>query len=150
MIDHALKLAELGLRVFPLRPNSKKPPLIGDFPDRATTDAALLRKWWRKWPNANIGVATGVPLHGGYLVVLDVDVRPGKDGKLSLDLLYETMPSTLEVRTPNGGWHHYLIAPHVIPNDASRIAPGLDIRGCHGYVVGPGSAIDGKRYEIVE
>jgi hypothetical protein len=45
------------------------------------------------------------------------------------------------VLTPSGGRHLWLSGPPdvVIPNSAGRLAPGIDIRGAGGYLVGPGS-----------
>jgi len=45
----------------------KHPRTRRGFKD-ATTDAATIRAWWRKWRSANIGIRTG-----GDIVVLDVD-----------------------------------------------------------------------------
>jgi putative DNA primase/helicase len=47
----------------------KHPRLKGGF-KVATTDAAQIEAWWRKWPDANIGIATGA-ISG--VVVVDVD-----------------------------------------------------------------------------
>ena len=46
--------------------------------------------------------------------------------------------------TPSGGRHLWLTGPPdvVVPNSASRLAPGIDIRGAGGYLVGPGSRTD--------
>ena len=41
----------------------------------STTDVSIIRQWWAKWPDANIGLATG-KVSGR--VVLDVDVKKGK------------------------------------------------------------------------
>ena len=48
---------------------------------------------------------------------------------------------TVTVITPSGGRHIWLTGPPdvSVPNSASRLAPGIDIRGAGGYLVGPGS-----------
>ena len=57
---------------------------------------------------------------------------------------------TVTVRSPHG-YHLYFKAPnHRVPNSASRIAKGVDIRGDGGYVVGPGSATPDGEYQFVE
>lgn len=45
------------------------------------------------------------------------------------------------VLTPSGGRHIWLTGPPnvVVPNSAGRLAPGIDVRGAGGYLVGPGS-----------
>src|SRR5207247_1037904 len=45
----------------------------------ATTDPAVIIRWWGRWPNANVGVATGA---ASGVIVLDVDPRHGGDDSL--------------------------------------------------------------------
>jgi hypothetical protein len=47
----------------------------------ASTDPETLAAWWRRWPWANIGIATGAP---SGIIVVDVD-RPA--GEISLQIL---------------------------------------------------------------
>jgi hypothetical protein len=62
------------------------------------------------------------------------------------------VPRTFTVSTPSGGAHLYFRAPAGVRlrNTVARLAPMIDTRAAGGYVVGPGSQIDGKRYEIVD
>lgn len=60
------------------------------------TDLATIKTWWGRWPNANVGVATG------DLMVLDVDAE-GMDGWR--DLLAEHgqgVGETATAETPEG------------------------------------------------
>src|SRR4051812_18615781 len=59
MLSAALWYAQQGLWVFPLQAGSKV-PLVGShgFED-ATTDAALIDWWLHKYPESNVGIATG-------------------------------------------------------------------------------------------
>jgi len=93
----------------------------------ATTRPNVLRAWWARWPEANIGIATG-----GRVVVLDVDGDAGRAA-----VARRPMPATPVVETGRG-WHHYYATSHELP---SRIAllPGVDVRGRGGYVVAPPS-----------
>lgn len=149
-LDAALNLARRGFRVFPLEPNSKTPAIMG-WPKKATTDEAAIRRWWTDpvlgWPQAyGVGVATGQGL-----VVVDLDVK--HDGELALQLLEganEDLPATLRVRTPSGGLHLYFRSDAGLRNSASRIAPGIDIRGDGGFVVGPGTEINKKPYQEIQ
>jgi len=150
LLDAALSYARAGYRVFPLEPDGKR-PTIKAWPERATTNDAQIREWWRERPNANIGVATG-----GELLVIDVDTKNGKQGLRSLELL-ETLfdvPQGLRVRTPSGGWHIYLRVPAetdlTIGAESIDGFPGLDHRCNGGYVVGAGSVIGTDRYESVD
>ena len=102
-----------------------------------------------KGPGGDYGVPTGS--RNGFFVV-DLDVKPAKgiDGLEALAALGE-LPDTLTVATPSGGWHLYFKMPRAQPvggqtsaaqtihNSVSKLAPGVDIRGEGGFVVGPGS-----------
>ena len=57
-----------------------KHPRIKDWPNTATRDPDLIRRWWTQWPEANIGILTGVK---SGLVVIDIDPRNG--GHLTVD-----------------------------------------------------------------
>jgi hypothetical protein len=61
------------------------------------------------------------------------------------------IPDTLTVATPSGGTHLYFRAPAAprLRNTVARLGPLIDTRAAGGYVVGPGSVIHGRRYEIV-
>jgi len=112
----------------------------------ATTDAAVIERWWRRWPDANVGVVTGRP---SGLVVVDVD--PGHGGIETMRQLvaeYGPLPSGPRVRTGSGGWHVLFAWPgHEVRNSAGRVGPGVDIRGDGGYVIAPPSVHSaGERY----
>lgn len=61
-----------------------------------------------------------------------------------------TIPETVVVITPSGGRHIWLTGPpdRVVPNSASRLAPGIDVRGAGGYLVGPGSLTSNGVYRL--
>lgn len=149
-LDHALYMASLGLKVFPLPADDKRPPLIDSWNAKATADPDGARKFWTDpvmgWEQShNIGV-TGV-------TVIDVDNKNGLDGSASLAVLqdlYGDLPMTLTVKTTTGGFHLYFQPDPLIGNSASSIASGIDVRGAKtGYVAGPGSTIGDKTYEFV-
>jgi hypothetical protein len=100
--------------------------------------------WW-SGDRARYGVGILTGSASGNIFVLDVDVGPGKDGDDSLRALQMThgdLPETAEVRTGGGGLHLYFRAPPgvaVVRNSASKLGPGLDIRGEGGFVVAPPS-----------
>ncbi|KIF75424.1 DNA primase [Streptomyces sp. 150FB] len=62
-----------------------------------------------------------------------------------------TLPETVTVLTPSGGRHIWLKGPPnvVVPNSAGRLAPGIDVRGSGGYLVGPGSVTARGAYRLV-
>lgn len=136
----------MGFKVFPLRENDKRPLFKGSAQTQGTTDLNQVRDIWTQHPNANIGIATG-----NGLTVIDVDTiaSHGVDGENSM-LEYHVdngfINETLEVTTPTGGKHYYYLTDNEYSNKAS-ILPGVDVRGLGGYVVGPGSTINGTLYE---
>jgi DNA-binding MarR family transcriptional regulator len=168
MVDLALAYAEFGWKVFPLRPGSKKPRfrkghLWGDGAKSATTDPQVIRAMWRQGgANCNIGVATG-PVSN--LFVIDVDSwehRTDVDGYwCEPDLLHvlglRWWPPTMRIATPHGR-HVYFRYPSDLSESecsslrsrAKLLFPGVDHRGAGGYVVGPGSIVDGIPYQFVD
>jgi hypothetical protein len=109
MPNSALAYAEhFGFAVFPCKPGGKTPLTSHGFKD-ATKDPAQIRDWCKRWPDANIGIATG-PISG--IVVLDIDPRHGGDDTLAaLELQYGALPAIPMVLTGGGGVHYYFKAP---------------------------------------
>ena len=153
-LEAALSYAAHGWCVLPLRPNAKMPD--GDLAPHgvkdATTDAAIIRDWWTRNPNANLGVATG---GAARLYVVDVDAPQGghtKDGAASLAAEGIELPATLTATTPNGGRHYYFTNDRTLTKDQVKSCAdvngllGVDVRASGGYIVAPPSEIDGKRY----
>lgn len=142
MLDHALAAARRGIRVFPCVPQTKR-PLIKDNLKRATTSEAIIRAWWSEWPGANPA--------GVFDLVIDVDVKDGKRGADSMAGLeaLDLLPATYTQRSPTGGFHLFYTAPGAdVPNSVSKIAPGIDVRGHHGFVLLAGAQRPDGAYEI--
>jgi hypothetical protein len=157
-VSAALALASRGFAVFPLRPGMKVPAVRRDWEGQATADPDRLRQIVR--PGANVGVACGP----SGLLVLDLDVAkepPGAEsdpdeprhGAEALRALAagRELPPTLTVATPTGGRHLYYTAPRGLKlrNTVGRLGPLIDTRAEGGYVVGPGSIVDGRSYRII-
>jgi hypothetical protein len=150
-LDAAHRYLDWGIPVFPLVENGKEPALPGDWRLHATTNRKKIERWWTEHPEWNIGV----DLHG--YVVLDVDVKT-KDGLQSLrdfaelhHLMGQELPRTLLVKTWSGGLHAYFRRPPDFPvkNGVDVLGKGLDIKTDNGYVVGAGSVIEGKPYQML-
>ena len=106
----------------------------------ATSDVEQIKKWWKKWPNANIGVW----LEGSNTIVLDIDKNEKKDGFQGLKdiMAFEgqaQLPSTLTCNTPSGGKHLYFKFCDGVPNKANSLGPGLDTWHSAHYVIVPPS-----------
>src|SRR5216683_2586735 len=90
----------LGWPVFPVV--GKRPLTPRGFYD-ATADARQIQRWWRQWPDANIGIPTG---EATGLVVVDVDPRHGGlDALEKMQCQFEPLPPTRITRTGGGGLH---------------------------------------------
>lgn len=145
MVDRALALAREGFKVFPVTARAKGPPLVKDWPHRATTDPEMIRQFWLATPEANIGI------HCEGLLVLDIDPKNGgEESYAKLDMVYG-FPATMSVRTPSGGRHLYFKLPEGhpgVPNSVGVLGPGLDIRSTGGYVLACGSVTGAGTYYI--
>lgn len=156
-IELALHMIDLGAAVFPLRPGAKTPLIPkreggGGFLD-AQRDADRARTFLSQAGRPNYGV---VFPEGSDVIVLDLDggdrdKRP--DWKADWQRLYERLGPpglTFIVRTASGGRHAYyrwrtdLYGP---------MPPGDEMLGWtvrkpwKGYLVGPGSVVNGETYE---
>lgn len=144
MIADALNYAAAGWPVFPLH---GKVPLTPNGFKNASTDERVVYDWWRRMPNANIGLAI---LPG--VLVLDIDPRHnGGENLFALERKHGSMPGTRVCITGrrDGGRHYYLNAPQGRLTDR-RLPEGIDIRaGGKHYVVAPPSIHPdtGKTYE---
>lgn len=163
LLEYALNYSKIGWHVFPVHSidngictcrdinctNPGKHPVSGlvrDGVKSASKNPELIKAWWEKIPNANIGVATGIK--SGFWV-LDID---GTDGETSLDKLVsenEKLPDTVESLTGGGGRHLLFSCDgNEIKNSANLIAKKIDIRGEGGYIiVEPSIHISGSVYQ---
>ena len=145
-LDSALALVEKGYYVFPVEVNGKFPTI--PWREGSTRDVETVKRWWRcpatGWEqDYNIGIDCG---KSGILVV-DVDCKNGKQGKENYEKLEKEHgfhPGCI-VRTPTGGLHLYY-AERGYRNTTEKIAGGIDTRAEGGFVLAPGSEIDGGYY----
>lgn len=163
LLSAALSAAQEGWPVFPLLPATKRPrPELTAWEEKATLDQGRIERWWTRHPDDNIAIATGP----ARLVVVDLD-HAGPDEQPPADWPGATSGAdvlaalahqhgqgvlvTWTVATPSGGRHLYYRAPDGPPlrNTAGRIGWKIDTRAVGGYVVGAGSIVDGRRYEVV-
>lgn len=118
--------------VFPCA--GKVPAILGGGGCKAaTTDLSQIDAWWRAYPGANIGIATGKP---SGVWALDVDGRPGATSLSELEAKHGALPATLRQITGGGG-EHYLFADHsgAPLRNRARLLPGLDVRADGGYII---------------
>lgn len=132
----ALRYARRGWRVFPLL--GKLPPFKA-WQNEATTDPRRIRRWWRRWPNANVAILCDSQ-HGP--IVLDIDGPSGAELVERLNL-----PPTREAQSSKKSKRHLYFDPATSGVHVPRIIKvkfddkryDLDILGDGGYVVAPPS-----------
>jgi hypothetical protein len=164
-LEAALDYAKRGWPVFPIYeisntghcacgdkdcPSPGKHPRTHDGFKSATTDIEQIRRWWKEWPKANIGIETG---HRSGLCVLDIDKKHGGLQSLTrLEELYEELPINTVASTGGGGLHFYFRYPNSISIKSRSTAlgeqfPGIDMRADTAYIIGPPSThISGKTH----
>jgi hypothetical protein len=142
MLAKALALAERGYHVFPLRPNGKTPLTTHGFKD-ASRDELAIRRWWNQRPTANIGIACGA----SGILVADLDVKHGGTGPEQWSALVKDADQEpgVQALTPTGGQHLIWRATGVRSSNG-QVAKHVDIKADGGYIVAPGSVIDGNEY----
>lgn len=173
--EAALRYADDGWKVFPLHgieagkctcgvkcSSPGKHPRVA-WSDAATDDPDVIRKWWDKWPNSNVGVATG---SRSGIYVIDVDNKESVDlgagtligaGDHSLRQKQQeigNLPDTRSSTTGSGGTH--LIFTYTTQNgeppeglmpNRGGLLYSVDTRGDGGYIVAPPSMHQsGNRY----
>eukprot|EP01047_Picozoa_sp_COSAG01_P031215 COSAG01_NODE_2206_length_8170_cov_70.537108_2_plen_945_part_00 len=105
---------------------------------------------FKKTPSFNYGIPTGIV---NNIFVLDLDFyKLDVDGLLANPFiqLYGEQPEfdTFTVASPSGGLHYYFTYDEDI-KQTSNAKLEIDTRCDGGYIVGPGSKIDGNEYKII-
>ena len=133
MIGAALAYARKGLQIFPCQPRAKRPATANGLKD-ATTDPDRIRAWWHHEPAFNVAVATGAV---SGIFVVDVDGMDAEAELRKLEAEHGTLPATIEAITARGRHVYFKMTAADVRNSASKVAPGIDIRGTGGYVLAP-------------
>ena len=148
-LDMVLALTAKGCAVFPLKANTKDGQHLASWAREATTDAATIRGWDRRWPGANWAIHLG----RSGLLVIDLDRHPNApDGVAAWARLCDEHPGldteTARAFTPSGGQHRYYRVPAGcdVSTMRSSLAPGIDVKKGVGYVLCPPSVVLGRPY----
>jgi hypothetical protein len=158
MLDAALDYAVRGWPVLPLHhpvgdacscgradcASPGKHPRTPNGLKAATTDSGTITSWWQRWPDANIGLRTGVAFD-----VLDVDGPEGLDSLAKVAPFGDDTELTLPAVDTGKGWHFYCRPTG--HGNRGGLLEHVDWRGADGYVVAPPSRhISGATYTWFE
>lgn len=140
MLEHASRLTGEGFHVFKLAGGTKVP--IKDsrgFKDATKDPSQLGLKDFH-----NLGIATGKFNGTQALIVVDVDMKNGKDGlktKAQLEADGKPFPKTRTQHTPNGGIHLIYSYNRAVQSGECLLGDGVDIKSRDGYIVGAPSKV---------
>ena len=152
MVDAAVVYGEHGFPILPLDPvtkvpiprcdkdeNGKKIPRTGGV-YKATTDEAQIRKWWRRDPNALIGMPMG---ERTGVWALDVDSSEDHDGTGVAEwkkiIAKHAAIITREHRSATDGLHLIFAwdGNHPIFCSTGSLPSGIEVKGQGGYIAVP-------------
>ncbi len=160
-LDAALAFARQGIHVLPIheiypRPDGGrhcscnhtdckakgKHPRTKNGVDEQTTDQEVIKAWWKRWPNANVAIATGKK---SDVDVLDVDGEIGRASLADLEKKHGPLPLT-PVASTGKGLHYFFKHDDRVWNRVA-LADNVDVRTTGGYVVAPPSVhVSGRTY----
>lgn len=148
MLLAALAYVGQGWPVFPCEPGAKAP--LGRLVPRGFKDATLdvehVRRWWTRYPFANVAIPTGAATFD----VLDIDVEQDGTGYPAFNRLKRAglIPEPLAIiGTPRGGMHGRF--PGSAQACARLKAHHIDFKAAGGYVLAPPSEVNGRPYTLI-
>ena len=138
-----------GFSVVPVIPGSKLPLMKW----RALIDEPLtedqINTVWAKTPEANVGVIPG----SGRSLVVDPDLyKGGGVVEAWAEAIMQhgiDVPGAVVAETASGGLHIWMSWPQGVEHvtsAADSLGEGVDIKSSGGYVLVPGSVVDGRPY----
>ena len=152
-LEAALEYARQGIPVFPLHgirngrctcgtfcgEAAGKHPLIAGGFRAARTNLPQIRKWWRKWPTANIGIPTGA---ASGIAVIETS---SPEGLTALQALFAQHGALLEnattaVKTQHG-YQFYFLIPRGFRLISRSLPDGLVAYADGAFVVAPPSVV---------
>jgi hypothetical protein len=141
--------------MFPVEPRDKRPMPTGGLKDNgepyrlrwgqcATSEIETLKRFWRQWPNANIGLAC----KQSGLVIIDADTEG-----LQAWIIFcadNSLPETVTANTPSGGCHVIYRSVEGVTIGNRDLMNGVNVRGIKGdggyVVIAPSIHPNGKTY----
>lgn len=148
-LDAALKYAEAGLYIVPVRKGLKNPgSVVGkNWPAISTTNEQAIRTWWEQNPEY------GIALHCGKsgLIVIDVDTVDEVPDDWH-EMLSSAPTNDTREDDPGKGHYFYRMPPgRNLGNGKRGLAKGFgDIRGANGVVILPPSTHPGEMPKAID
>ena len=107
-----------------------------------TLDAATIRRWWKRWPTANVGICTGqheTPAQSVFVV--GPDGPAGVEALAELEHWHSPLPPRPYSKTGSDGQHHLFLQPPgvAVKNRQNHRGVPIDVRGDGGLIVAPPS-----------
>lgn len=151
MLQAALAYARAGYKVIPCKNGKDHGALPKHGKNDATTEEALIRAWWTKWPWASIGM----PMKINNLFALDLDRHKDEpDGLAAWDTVCfkNEIPTRTAVMAISGGkppgMHLVYQHPGSEYTFPGKPAPGIDARDDQYILVAPSKRTDtGNSYK---
>lgn len=133
----ALRYAAAGLRVLPIKPGTKRPPM-GEWVQAATNDTSILTNWFTGiYKDHGVGLALGHQPNGQFIFALDVDEHSpeasGSETLADLEAEHGSLPDSWRSITGAGGLHLLFSCDVEVRNGVA--GSGLDVRGEGGQIV---------------
>ena len=141
--------------MFPVEPCDKRPMPTGGLKDNgepyrlrwgqcATAEIEPLKRFWRQWPDANIGLAC----KPSGLVIIDADTEGLQ--AWTIFCADHALPETVTANTPSGGCHVIYKAVAGVTIGNHDLMRGVNVRGIKGdggyVVIAPSIHPNGKQY----
>jgi hypothetical protein len=148
-LEVALQCASIGLPVVPLHgkrmsgctcdaaADCKTPGMHsrtrGGVRD-ATTDHEQVKRYWAKWPNAKIGIATGGE---AGIIAIGVEGDTGRTGLKELKDRNGCLPKTVTIRSPIRRAYFFRTGSARLNRAVKRLGNGVTVIGDERFVVAP-------------
>jgi hypothetical protein len=139
LLKDALEYMKLGFSIIPVGKDKKSLVQWQKYQKEKASEEQI-KRWWNKWPEANIGIVTGI-ISG--LAVIDIDTE---EGKKTIEEFIPDSSIMPIVNTPSGGQHYYFKCSDKNLSCNSRTVPGCDLRANRGYIIVPPSSNGKGKY----
>ena len=139
LVEAALAYRKIGWAAIPIRPKQKYPYCRWGQYQKRLPEEAEIKKWWKIWPDAHVGLVTGAVSN---VAVLDFD---SADALEHFKITVCDLPDTIIQKTGKG--HHYFFTcPEGLRTHVGMIQ-NVDLKAEAGIaILAPSIHANGKQY----